>query len=442
MPRSLLLSFLCVLLLPSLLLAQTREEKVRADRAKVEANGFWIYNDLEKGFTEATESGKPLMVVMRCIPCEECVKLDEDLLEQDPLLKPLLDQFVRVRIVSTNGLDLSLFQYDFDQSFGVFLFNADRTLYARFGTRSHRTDWAHDVSLEGLGKAMQATLSIHRNYPANRSNLAGKQGKPVEFASPEKYPTLREKYTDKLNYEGNVVQSCIHCHQVGDAQREVFRNRNQPIPTETLFQYPHPKILGLIFDPKEMATLLEVETSTTAAESGFQAGDRIVSLDGQWILSIADVQWVLHHAPEQGDLATVVRREGKNINLTLTLPEGWRTWDDLSWRATTWPMRRMATGGLLLIEADDEERSEAGVDSSQTMALRVKHVGQYGAHAAAKRAGFKTGDIVVSFAGRDDLVRETDLIAYAVQNHKPGEQVPVVVIRGGKRVSLNLPMQK
>ncbi len=72
--------------------------------------------------------------MLRCLPCEECVKLDDELIENDPELQALLEPFVRVRIVGTNGLDLSLFEFDTDQSFCVFFFNADRTLYARYGT--------------------------------------------------------------------------------------------------------------------------------------------------------------------------------------------------------------------------------------------------------------------------------------------------------------------
>ena len=40
------------------------------------------------------------------------------------------------------GLDLSLFQFDYDQSFAAFLMNADKPIYGRFGTRSGRPDFA------------------------------------------------------------------------------------------------------------------------------------------------------------------------------------------------------------------------------------------------------------------------------------------------------------
>src|SRR5262245_43725809 len=139
----------------------SREDKVKNDRKKVEAEGFWIYNDLAKGFEEAKKSGKPMLVALRCIPCEECVKLDDELVDRDPVVRPLLEKFVCVRIVSTNGLDLSLFQYDYDQSFAVFLLNADGTIYGRFGTRSHRTSWADDVSIEGLAQALRGGLELH-----------------------------------------------------------------------------------------------------------------------------------------------------------------------------------------------------------------------------------------------------------------------------------------
>ena len=89
-----LVCLLPILIVPSLVLAEnespvrkTREQKVREDREKVEAEGFWIYNDLPKAFAEARQTGKPILVVLRCIPCEECVKLDDELMDQDPVIR-------------------------------------------------------------------------------------------------------------------------------------------------------------------------------------------------------------------------------------------------------------------------------------------------------------------------------------------------------------------
>ncbi|MCI0683333.1 MAG: PDZ domain-containing protein [Gemmataceae bacterium] len=431
-------------LLPGVALAQplTRDQKVRNDRAKVEAQGFWIYNDLAKGFAAANETGKPMLVVFRCIPCHECVKLDDELVDQDPVISPLLKKFVCVRVVSTNGLDLSLFQFDTDQSFAAFMLNADGVVYGRFGTRSHRTEWLGDVSLPGLAKALEGALELHAGYPKNKSMLAGKRGAAPEFARPEQYPALKGKYSSKLDYAGNVVKSCIHCHQIGDAQREYYRTRKQPIPEAVLFPYPHPKSIGLILDPKERATVLRVEPESPAARAGFQRGDVLARLAGQSLLSIADVQWVLHNTPAQGGAVQAeVRRNGQPQQVTLTLPAGWRQAGDLGWRSTSWGLRRMATGGLMLEELSVAERTKAGIPEDG-MALRVKHVGQYGPHAAAKQAGFRVGDVLVEFDGRTDLKRETDVLAHGVTNRKTGERLAATVLRAGKRVSLMLPMQE
>ena len=155
------------------------------------ADRFWIYNDLAKGIVEAKKTGKPILVILRCVPCEECVKLDDDLVNQDPRVRPLLDKFVCVRIISTNGLDLSLFQFDYDQSFAAFLLNVDGTIYGRFGTRSHRTSWADDVSVDGLAQALQGALDLHAQYPKNRAGWRREGTSGVRLAG--KYPQHQKR---------------------------------------------------------------------------------------------------------------------------------------------------------------------------------------------------------------------------------------------------------
>jgi serine protease Do len=433
-----------VLLLPELVFAQkTREEKVRDDKVKVEADGFWIYNNLPKAFEQAKKDAKPIVVVLRCIPCEECVKLDDNLVDKDATLRPLLEKFVRVRVVSTNGLDLSVFQFDYDQSFAVFFLNVDGTVYGRFGTRSHRTKWIGDVSLDGLAKAMEGALELHAAQPKNKEALAGKIGPKPLFPVPEKFPALG-KYKSELDYKGNVVQSCIHCHQIGDAIKDVYRKKKEPLPEEILFPYPHPKAIGLILDPKESATVLKVETAkkeTPAEAAGFKPGDQIKSLNRQPLLSIADVQWVLHNIPATGAKLTAdVTRDGKPVTLTLELENGWRQADDISWRSSSWGLRRMGAAGMKLDTIDGER--PAGVPKDG-MALLVGHMGMFGGpHGAAKAAGVQLKDVIIEFDGRTDLLRETDLLAYSARTRKPGDKVTMKVVRAGKVVEIVIPMQE
>jgi hypothetical protein len=420
---------------------KTRDQMVRDDRDRVAADGFWIYNDLPSALEQAKSSGKPIVVVLRCIPCEECVKLDDNLVDQDPEIRPLLEQFVCVRVVSTNGLDLSLFQFDTDQSFAVFFLNADRTIYGRFGTRSHRTEWIGDVSLKGLAEALRGALELHADYPRNRELLIGKTGPAPEFPRPELIPSLKDKFTSQLDYSGDVAKSCIHCHQIGDGLRDEFRSRSQPLPESLLSPYPHPKSIGLTLDPKTRGTVIEVVADSPAAVSGLQAGDEISNLNAQPILSIADIQWVLHGLPDSGgNTSMVIRRGGQSIITALKLPADWKSRDNISWRASAWGFRRMVTGGLLLEPVEDSQRGSNGIPV-EGMALRVKHVGQWDKHATAKNAGFQQDDVLVSFAGRSDLMTDSDVLRYGLQNTKPGDTVDVELIRAGRKMTLKLPMQ-
>ncbi len=50
------------------LAAEDRRDRVLKDREELAANTKWIYNDLAKGFADAGRTGKPMLVVLRCLP--------------------------------------------------------------------------------------------------------------------------------------------------------------------------------------------------------------------------------------------------------------------------------------------------------------------------------------------------------------------------------------
>lgn len=351
-----------------------------------------------------------------------------------------MDQFVCVRLVQGNALDLTLFQFDYDMTFAAFLMNADKTIYGRFGSRSERKDAAKDISMEGFGKALTAALELHKGYPGNKALLAGKQSRPVHFKSPEEYPSLKGKYKPTLDYEGKVVQSCMHCHQIRDAELTFFRADKKPIPTEMLYAWAMPDIIGLNLDPKEKATVTNVAAGSAAAKAGFQAGDEILSLEGQPLLSTADVQWVLHFAGDNATLKAEVLRAKKKINLSLTPDKDWRWKTDISWRVSSWDLRRMATGGLVLEDLPEAERRQAKIAAGD-LALQVQYVGQYGDHAAGKRAGFQKDDIIVALDGQTKRLTESQAFGQILQSKMPGTKVAMTILRAGERLSLEMPTQ-
>ena len=415
-----------------------REAAVRTDKATMEKDTRWIYNDVQKGLVEAKWRGKPLLVVLRCVPCLSCAGIDASVL-QEPALAPLLDQFVCVRVINANALDLSLFQFDYDLSFSTLFFNGDGTVYGRYGSWTHQKN-PLDKTTSGYKAALEGTLALHRNYPANQAALAGKQGVPAPFKTSVEIPSLAAKYKTTLDWEGKVVQSCVHCHMIGDALRASYRDQKKIIPSELLYPMPAPETVGLTLAPDAAARVQFVAPGSIAAKAGVQAGDEFVSIAGQPLVSIADVSWVLHRAPESGLLAALVKRAGVEKSLSHTLPADWRMKTDIAKRVGTWSMRGMATGGLTLEDLPDAARTGRSLAKDQ-MALLVKAVGQYGKHAAAKNAGFQKEDLIVELDGMSARMTEGELMGRLLQKHQAGEKVKAAVLRGQQRVELTLPMQ-
>lgn len=415
-----------------------REGAVRDDRSKMENDDRWIYNDVEKGFEEARKTGKPLLVVLRCVPCLACMGIDAGILEGRGL-ESLLDEFVCVRVINANTLDLERFQFDYDLSLSTLFFNADGTVYGRFGSWTHQKDTS-ERSTAGFRAAMEAALALHRSFPANRASLAGKQGGPAPFKVPVEIPSLAAKYGRELDWQGQVVKSCVHCHQIGDAFRASYRDKGQAIPLDLIYPMPMPETVGLTLASDQRARVAGVEAGSLAAGAGFKAGDELITFGGQPLISTADFAWVLHRAGDGVTIEAIVSRNGTHQRLALLLPQGWRFKSDISRRVGTWPMRAMAGGGLKLEDLDDEERRRRGL-GNDGMALLAVGMGQYGPHAAAKRNGFEKDDVLIEVDGLTGRMSESEFIGTLLQRHPGKAQLPAVVLRKGKRVELKLPMQ-
>lgn len=416
---------------------QDRETKVRGDQSKILKEGFWIYNDVAKGLERGKELGKPVLVVFRCIPCEACAQLDASVIEDNPTVRKQLSQFVPVRIVHTNGMDMHKFQFDYDQSWAAFVLDSDGTIIGRYGTRSHQTESDNDVSLAGFMKSLGVAAELHRNIDKLRPQLISKTGPAAPVARPELFPRLKEKYGSSLDYEGKVVASCIHCHQVGESLFDWYKERGKPYPPEAIFPYPNPRILGVNIDPKSARTVERVTAGSAAERAGLKAGDEIVVCENQPIISTADIQWVLHHIGSKSELRLEVRRAGETLPLGLVLEEGWRERDDIAWRATSWNRRRMLTGGMRLESLSDEDRL-GKTWPEKFVGLKVKHVGQFAPHDVAKRAGFKAGDVIVKFGKWNEPMTESQLLVALLKEANSGDVFVVDIMREDRKMNLEL----
>ena len=415
-----------------------RQGAVLTDRAQMQSNDRWIYNDWKKGFAESKRTGKPLLVVLRCVPCLACAGIDANILSQKEL-QPLLDKFICVRVINANALDLSLFQFDYDLSFSTIFFNGDGTVYGRFGSWMHQKNSA-EGSTASYKAALDGALKLHANYPSNKDSLRGKQGASMPVNDPLQLPQLAGKYKRELDWEGKVVQSCVHCHQVSDAIRAMHREKKESIPQKWVYPMPSPETIGLTFFPQFPTRVMRVAEGWPGEKSGFLPGDEILELAGQPIISEADLAWILHNSDTRTTLNAKVQRDGSDKTLKLELPPGWRSKSDISRRVGTWAMRAMATGGMLLKDLPDEDRAKHNLSKHQ-LALIAEHVGEYGEHAAAKKAGFRKGDILIEIDDISNRMTESALIGHLLAKHAPGAKLKARVQRGTEKLDLLLPMQ-
>lgn len=351
-----------------------------------------------------------------------CLAIDGQVVRHQPPLADLLEQFVCVRCVQANGIDLSLFQFDYDLTWAVMFLNADRTIYGRYGTRSSR-ELTKEISVEGFRKAMEGALALHQNYPSNKATLAGKTGLAPQAKVPEAYPMLRKVgYTatvNPLSPAGGNPGACIHCHQINNNVYRSYRGLNLPIPDSVLWAYPVPRVLGLDLDVNERAIVKSVAPGSPAAQDGFKAGDEILMLAGQPILSIADVQWVLHQSKTEPDqFKADVRRSGARQLLTLNLAKGWRKQGDFSWRACNGIISPLPEGSH---DLTSDEKKKLGLSPS-SIAIQILW----------NNRGFQKNDVLVEVDGQRNGLTTSDFIAYAVQKKKPQEKIALTVLRGGK----------
>lgn len=421
----------------SLLVPPQDKEKLREGLKDTDLVGTWIYDDLDAGLAEAKKSGKPMMVVLRCVPCVTFKTFDRQVrTREDAELAATMEKFVCVRIVQAYGLDLSFFQFDMDLNWAVVLMNADRTIYGRYGSKFGERGKAEKVSVEGLRKALEGAIEFHKGYPANKKDFEAKIGAPAAWKTPESIPEMK-RFPNAVPADG-TRQKCIHCHMAHEAELWTLRTSKQPVPDSLIWAYPMPDVVGLSLDLKERATVKSVAAGSAAEKGGFKEGDAIRKFGGQPILSVADVQWVLQNAKEPCTIEAELDRGGKAEKASIALVEGWRRKDDWTWRTGVWRMRHQFLGTQPMENVSADDRQKLGL-AADGLALRIKgfapdFVKEKNKDAAQK---LQKDDVIVEVDGKKDLNGESGLLAYLFLK-KPGETADLTVLRGGKPQKLQI----
>ncbi len=94
---------------------------------------------------------------------------------KDSPLGKVLSQYVCVRVVRMDDVDIGLFDRDWNNAIYFFVLNADEQIYMRYGGRESQSPDTYN-SLDSLRIALEQGLVLHQKYL---------QGKPAETGAPE-----------------------------------------------------------------------------------------------------------------------------------------------------------------------------------------------------------------------------------------------------------------
>jgi serine protease Do len=388
----------------------------------------WIYNDIAGGFAEAKRTGKPLFITFRCVPCEACEGFDAEVAKgSEQLMKLARQKFVCVRQVEMKGVNLSLFQFDKDLSWAAMFLNADRTIYARYGTQSAEGSDAYN-SLASLEQTMNRVLALHDRYPTNAAMLEGKTGKPLPYRTAMDMPGLKnkEKYVKKTER-----QNCIHCHNIHDAEQAWAKEKGR-FTMQMMWRYPLPENLGLRIERDDGTLIKAVNPGSPAARAGLRPGDRLWYANGQVLTSISDLQWVLHHLPGGStSLNLKVGRDGSAHPLILRLGANWKK-TDFSWRGSMWSLDPKL--GFWAVPLKPEELAKRKIKAAGD-AFLIKWINQnLPAGREILKAGLKQNDVLVEYDGKPIRMDMRGMNTDLRMNHKVGQRLRLTAIRGGKRI--------
>ncbi len=315
---------------------------------------------------------------------------------------------MRVRLTRIDGLDLSLFEFDYDLTMMIFFMDAQENMYARYGGRDAKSADARQ-SLDGLRYTMQSVLAMH-------------QIKEKEFV-----PRTKEALKSARGGGGG----CMHCHHVRERLNDELKRQGK-WTRDMFYRYPLPENVGIELDVQRSNIVKRVEEKSPAHASGLKSGDLVKRLNGMPIHSFGDAQFALDHAPSIGVIDIAWRRGDQLLHGKLALTAGWRK-SEVLWRpAVQWFIPTARISGT---DLDTDERKALGFTDKQ-LAFRQRDA----IAKQARDAGILPGDIIF---GVDDRKLDMDVNGfqhYIQRNYFAGDRVIVNLLRDGKRMDIPMPL--
>ncbi len=335
----------------------------------------------------------------------------------------MAEKFVCVRIQSMNGVNLNQFQFEYDLTWMAFFQSPAGRTYLRYGGREDHDAETH-LTKASLLRSMRQTLALHAKgavQPANRYEPIA-----TSVRTPEDIPPMRAMMK-------NRKVSCIHCHDVKVAQLRHARDQGL-LRKDMVFTYPSPSNLGIQLDSDEQTLVKSVEDNSPAAVAGIRNGDVVLKVNRQRVLTFADFARVLELAPRTGTVVELaIARNGRPLAdiKKIRLAADWRNTRDPSWRASGGVVGPNA--GLWGVPENAAQRRKAGL-GPEDLAIKVTFIHK----PWSRSAGIRLKDVIVSIDGQTQHMTTRQLQSYLHQNTNWGDTIELVILRNGKRQTINM----
>lgn len=309
------------------------------------------------------------------------------------------------------GVDLSIFDFDYDLQWFAMMLTADGAVLGRFGGRDADTP-AKYQTLSGLRHSLEAA---HAQFKAG----APKKRSP-------RMPMYAEDYPAAAKLPG---QACIHCHHVHEFSRDALQ-RHGRWSLDEAWIYPQPENLGLTLDLERGDRVVAVQPKSAAAKAGLRAKDVLRRVNSQPIASIADVQYALNKAPRKGELTVAWNDGADEKSASLALAANWRR-TDVSWR---WSLKSLSPNPSIIgDDLDLDARKQLGLEPRQLAYRQMNFLTP-----AARHAGLRTNDIIVGIDDQAMTMTARQFETHIRLHYAVGEEISLNVLRGAERIKIRL----
>lgn len=315
---------------------------------------------------------------------------------------------MRVRLLNVNGVDLSIYDFDFDLTWMTFFVNGNEKVLGRYGGRDAEGPDTRNT-LPGLKHAMGAALATHARDPRAAAPAA-------------KEPLYIQRVPSASTYRG-----CIHCHQV----KEILRDEKLKAGTwrrQEIWVYPLPENVGITLDKDRGDLVKSVMTTSPAGRAGIRAGDVLTAVNGMSTHSFGDVQYALHRSPASGNIPVEWRRGNEAHRGKLEVADGWRK-TNITWRASL--LYLLPSLQVFGPDLTAKERKALGLGDKQLAFRQQKPV-----HSEAQALGVRENDIITGIDNRRLDMTVQEFLGHVRQNYLIGDRISLNIIRNGKRLAL------